>query len=480
MSGLRVLSPFSGIHGLHHGNEPGILGVMASHDNETRRIRDPVHGLIVFGGSGDSERDETDRIAWRLLDTREFQRLRRIRQLGFSDLVFPGATHSRFAHSIGVYHTARFLADIIARRQGRRDAERERVALLAALLHDIGHGPFSHVFESVGEEGPRKGHEDWGAEIVKGKTEVNCVLREIDKTLPGEVAALLKADVPTDIYASIVSSQLDADRLDYVRRDRLATGVNFAHIDCDWLFDCLDVGTITIGEQEPYEVPCFFLNPKGLHIAEEYLEARFRLYRMVYMHKTTRAAEKMLETVLARVNMADSSATQGDPLLQYLTASTPTLGAYLALDDSAIWAALAILAEENFPGISEIARRLRNRQLYKCVDVGTRGEPGGNFLGRFRKALKGSAIPRRDEVLYDDPTVTPYKLYDFLSTSALNKVLVKPRSDMPEPVDVLDHSPTVQVLKSMQHRRLTRIYAPDAETADAIRNLLREVEDAGR
>ena len=479
MSGFGALSSLS-VRALHNGNEPGITGVMPLRDDETWRIRDPVHGLIVFGGSGDGERDETDRIAWRLLDTREFQRLRRIRQLGFSDLVFPGATHSRFAHSVGVYHTARLLADVIACRQGGRDPERERVALLAALLHDIGHGPFSHVFESVGEEGPGEEHEDWGAEIVNGETEVNCVLREVDETLPGQVAALLKADVPTDIYASIVSSQLDADRLDYVRRDRLATGVNFAHIDCDWLFDCLDVGTITIGEQEPYEVPCFFLDPKGLHIAEEYLEARFRLYRMVYMHKTTRAAEKMLEIVLARASVVGKDATQDNPLLRYLTASDPALGAYLALDDSTVWAALATLAEENYPGISGIAGRLRDRQLYKCVDIGTRGEPGGNLHGRFRKALKESAIPRRDDVLYDDPTVTPYKLYDFLSTSALNKVLVKPRSDMPEPVDVLDHSPTVRALESMQRRRLTRIYAPDAETADDIRNLLREVEDAGR
>ena len=85
----------------------------------TQRIRDPVHGLIPFGRNGDRRRDETDAIAWRLLNAREFQRLRRIRRLGFSDLVFPGATHSRFAHCIGVYYTARLLADVIARRRKR-------------------------------------------------------------------------------------------------------------------------------------------------------------------------------------------------------------------------------------------------------------------------------------------------------------------------------------------------------------------------
>ena len=118
-------------------------------DKKTQRIRDPVHGLVVFGGGNDPHQNDTDRIAWRLLNTREFQRLRRIRQLGFSDLVYPGATHSRLAHAIGVYHTARQLIEVIQRRQDQpHDKERARVVLLAALLHDIGHGPFSHVFEA--------------------------------------------------------------------------------------------------------------------------------------------------------------------------------------------------------------------------------------------------------------------------------------------------------------------------------------------
>jgi uncharacterized protein len=116
-------------------------------DAKPRRIRDPIHDLIEFEGKG------FERMAWSLLETKEFQRLRRIRQLGFSELVFPGATHSRFAHSVGVFHTARQLTNHIERKHGQND-DRSRVAMAAALVHDVGHGPFSHAFEAAGGEVP--------------------------------------------------------------------------------------------------------------------------------------------------------------------------------------------------------------------------------------------------------------------------------------------------------------------------------------
>ena len=351
-----------------------------------------MHGLIVFGGSGEKRRDDTDRIAWALLNTREFQRLRRIGQLGFFDLVFPGATHSRFAHSVGVYHLARRLARVIARSLGAaHDPGRERVALLAALLHDVGHGPFSHAFEAAsrGLGRPRR-HEEWSAEIVQGDTAVNRVLRDVDEALPAAIGRLLTDENPEDIYGAIVSSQFDADRLDYIQRDRLMTGVEFGHIDLDWLFDCLEVGTIAVGGREPFEAPCLYLGPKGVQVAEEYLEARFRLYQMVYMHKTARAAEKMLEALLVAV-VADAGGAgraRPEPLLGYLTAERPTIGAYLALDDATVWAALSGWAE-SAPGAraAALARRLRERKLYKCVDIGVRDAPGGNLFARFRRRL---------------------------------------------------------------------------------------------
>ena len=133
---------------------------------KTQRIRDPIHGLIVFEGDND-----VDQLAWKLIDTSEFQRLRRIKQLGVSEFVYPGATHTRFAHSIGVFHTARKLAKIIKREVGEGfNQDKADISIIAALLHDIGHGPFSHTFERVQRQREiAKEHERWSAEIITSR-----------------------------------------------------------------------------------------------------------------------------------------------------------------------------------------------------------------------------------------------------------------------------------------------------------------------
>jgi uncharacterized protein len=227
------------------------------------RLRDPVHGLITFDPA-----DPFENLIWRLLDTPEFQRLRRIKQLGFSELVYPGATHTRFAHCVGVFNTARELVIHLKRLLGTRfDEERSKVAICAALLHDLGHGPFSHTFEGVEKSrGKEKSHEKWTTEIIDGDTEIGRTLKEHSADLCASVTKLLSQEYPSDIYSSVVSSQFDADRIDYLRRDKFMTGTDHGGFDWAWLFNNLEVEKLTIGgdgEQDFVEIEGLILGQKS-------------------------------------------------------------------------------------------------------------------------------------------------------------------------------------------------------------------------
>jgi HD superfamily phosphohydrolase len=193
-------------------------------------IRDPVHDIISF------ENNPWDRLLLDLINTREFQRLRRIKQLGMTEMVFPGANHSRFAHSIGVMHNARRFLTQIEQLTGKTSDDEIRTAVLtAALLHDLGHGPFSHTFEKITSES----HENRTIEIiVDDSTQVNAVLKKHDKKLPKILRQFFEEDPDANSkdglpehFVQIVSSQLDADRFDYLLRDAHASGADYGRFD---------------------------------------------------------------------------------------------------------------------------------------------------------------------------------------------------------------------------------------------------------
>src|SRR5438045_6636795 len=173
-------------------------------------IRDPVHDVIAFR----MERP-VDALLFRLLNAAEFQRLRRIRQLGMASLAYPGADHSRYSHSLGVMETARKILDQL-RRGLYIAAESETICLAAALLHDLGHGPFSHVFERV--SGIH--HERLTQRVITDPdSDVHRILFQHDKLLPERIVDFLRCRPKRTFYCDILSSQLDADRLDYLLRD---------------------------------------------------------------------------------------------------------------------------------------------------------------------------------------------------------------------------------------------------------------------
>jgi len=200
-------------------------------------LRDPVHGLVTFEAAEEA-------IIVRLLEAAEVQRLRRVRQLGLASFAYPGADHTRFSHAIGA---AFVMKRLIARLRDIQDdlpywqrvtTERAREGLAAALLHDLGHGPFSHLFEQVLPSTRR--HEDWTVRILLDDgTDVHRILREIDHALPERVAELVRGRHEITFLARAVSGTFDVDRCDYLLRDAHATGVSYGKFDLDWLLRSL-------------------------------------------------------------------------------------------------------------------------------------------------------------------------------------------------------------------------------------------------
>jgi uncharacterized protein len=441
-----------------------------------RRIRDPVHDLIEFGTS------DLDQIAWDALNSPDFQRLRRIKQLGFSELVFPGATHSRLAHSIGVFHTARRLSRLIANRLGASfDPARAGVAQIAALVHDLGHGPFSHSFEeAIKPLGINKRHEEWTADIVTGDTSVAQILRSFSDDFDKQVAVLLASETPVDIYSAIVSSQFDADRLDYVRRDRLMTGAQHGGFDFPWLMANLEVDKVAMSlDGEQYgEVQSLILGNKAFESAEEYVLGLFHLYFTVYFHKTTRAAEKMLGATLGRIgklvadgNVNATGLTPQNPIVQFL--KSPSLSTYLALDDFVVWASLHEGASASDVIVSELSSRLLNRKLYKAIDVSAclKNRGGEASVARFRAELtKFKASLNPVDVLEDQVSRNPYKRRGYES-DALSKVLIR-RVDGSGYEDLADRS---EVVRALQPKSTFRVYVKDDEVKKKIEEILRRI-----
>ncbi|WFE87324.1 HD domain-containing protein [Roseibium porphyridii] len=343
-----------------------------------QRIRDPLHNLIEFKVTGD---DELERTLWRVIQTRPFQRLRRIKQLGFSDFVYPGASHSRFAHSIGVFHTARQLMDVVRTVDGRSET-RENRALAAALVHDLGHGPFSHAFETVGKRLGLKlaDHEHVSDLLIRQGQVADILNNELGSGFAIDVADMVKKEGRVTVHNAVVSSQFDADRLDYMRRDRLMTGTQHAAIDFAWLIANLEIASLPTGvdDEQTGTVDTFVIGPKAIHAAEAYVLGLFQLYPTVYFHKTTRGAEKLFTELLVRiVTLAknDSAAQTGLPdrhALIKFAINPDDLDIVLCLDDAVIWGALSLMSEAKDPLVSQFATRLRDRKLYKCVDVRAR------------------------------------------------------------------------------------------------------------
>ncbi len=441
----------------------------------TQRIRDPIHGLIVF-----REAEPLDQIAWKLLNTSELQRLRRIKQLGFCEFVFPGATHTRLSHCIGVFETARRLVEIIKRQAGEVDEDRAEEATLAALLHDIGHGPFSHAFEQVQRsQGLKKRHEAWSAQIIRDpKGQIQPLLEEYRRGLADKVADVLVAETPTDIYDAIVRSSFDADRLDYLQRDRIMTGSGAGAIDFDWLLENLRIEPIDVdpdGDGRGVQRRSFCLDAKALQSAEAFLLARFHLYTQVYLHKTIRGVEQMFAALLRAVAAAaakgrfeEAGLDPKHPLARFFGSRGEDAAAYLALDDAVLWGAVEGFRRAGDAYIVAMAERLWGRRLFKALDIESVYDQSAEIQRRaIRRIERDYAGEMGRMVLKDTATISIYGVVGADDAAAQNRLMIRTSNGLRE---ITELSPAISSLVSPKGRSFTRFYFSSSAERDRARD----------
>lgn len=382
-------------------------------------LRDPVHGLVAFEG-------DAERVIGRLLDTREVQRLRYVRQLGLTSLVFPGAEHTRFAHSIGAAHV---MVRMIARMRSvedtlpaelRIDAEAEADALAAALLHDVGHGPFSHLFEEVIPHA--RHHEEWTLDVVLDPaTDVHRALVSLSRGMPERVAALITGQHRLGYLARCISGTLDADRCDYMLRDSHMTGVSYGVYDLDWLLQSLAFGQLPSAGEWVLAIE----GRKGLPPIEGFFLARQFMYQQVYHHKATRAAESLIRAVFTRVAELVRAGSREleipTALRKAAVGEAVTLADYLALDDIALLGCFRAWETGHDPILAELTSSLARRDLPKTVPL----QPGGSS-GAWQEAVsRASEVAARHgfrpdlAVRLDVPYDVPYHEPDDESAEGL-------------------------------------------------------------
>lgn len=439
-------------------------------------LRDPVHGLIEFE-SGEAA------IVPRLLGAREVQRLRRIRQLGLTSLAFPGAEHTRFAHALGAAHVMRLL---IARlRQIDRDlpfwqrvtSDRARDAIAAAFLHDLGHGPLSHLFEEAMPGALH--HERWTERILLDPaSDVHQVLVRQDPYLPQRVADLIGGRHELPYLAKAVSGTFDVDRCDYLLRDAHATGVRYGEYDLPWLLRSLRFSDVQVempggGAASAPPAPALAIDgTKGMSAIESFLLARYFMFQQVYFHKTTRSAEWMIGAILrravARLAAGDRIPEVPAAVAAMAAGEMPTLEQYLELDDQVLLGAIHAWEAASDPVLSDLAGRLRVRSLFKSVELFP--EPGETAAGRdarraaaletVREIAQGAGLDPDVYVGVDVAEDTPYA-----EDESLLVVYSRGRPRRPAEVSFL--------LDRLRNETMTRtriLFAP--ELRDAVREAL--------
>ena len=381
-------------------------------------FRDPIHGQIIVD----------NQILLDLINTPEFQRLRQIKQLGTSSLTFHGAEHSRFGHCLGVYEITRRMCNRFQRNYPTRQPgdglwdDRERpVALCAALLHDLGHGPYSHTFEHIFHTD----HEAITREIItNSSTNVNRILSRVSPTFPEEVASVIDHTYHNPQVVQMISSQVDADRMDYLQRDSYYTGTNYGEFDLDRVL--LMMRPIKSG---------IAFDISGMHAVEDYIISRLQMYLQIYFHPVSRSMEVILDHLLKRAKYIYQHPSEFEPeftpyMLMPFFNNRFTLDDYLALDDGVLTTYFNHWTHSRDEILNDLARRFLNRRPLKSALYDEKSKP---LLPKLRKLIQTAGFNSDYYTAVNDSFKLPYDTYNPQNSNPQTQIeLIQPNGNLIE------------------------------------------------
>ena len=357
--------------------------------DETKVLKDPVHSYIHIHYE----------VIWNCLDSKEFQRLRRIRQLGGDFQVYPTAEHSRFSHSLGVYEIVRRMVTEVKSLCVELTEYEKVCVMLAGLLHDVGHGPFSHAFENI----TNHSHEEYTAKIILGNTELNAILRAVSEKLPQDIVSIIQHTHENDILNQIVSGQLDADRMDYLLRDSYFTATSYGQFDLERILRTMRVRKTNDGRK------VIVVKHTGIHSVEDYIMARYQMYWQVYYHPVARSYEAVFIQLFNRLK----DIFKGDKdyfedmkvLVPFLEKSEVSVDEYFKLDENSLLYCCALIQDKEDKIAADLARRLQNRNLFEYVDYNEEN------LAQTKNMLKENNLDERYYLKIENIEASVYSPY---------------------------------------------------------------------
>ena len=357
--------------------------------DETKVLKDPVHSYIHIHYE----------VIWNCLDSKEFQRLRRIRQLGGDFQVYPTAEHSRFSHSLGVYEIVRRMVTEVKSLCVELTEYEKVCVMLAGLLHDVGHGPFSHAFEHI----TNHSHEEYTAKIILGNTELNAILRAVSEKLPLDIVSIIQHTHENDILNQIVSGQLDADRMDYLLRDSYFTATSYGQFDLERILRTMRVRKTNEGRK------VIVVKYTGIHSVEDYIMARYQMYWQVYYHPVARSYEAVFIQLFNRLK----DIFKGDKdyfedmkvLVPFLEESEVSVDEYFKLDENSLLYCCALIQDKEDKIAADLARRLQNRNLFEYVDYNEEN------LAQIKNMLKENNLDERYYLRIENIEASVYSPY---------------------------------------------------------------------